>query len=161
MAWTTHIGMVGTDPLSCCCDRVFVTVVGEDVAHMAVLAGTDLQSQHAACFQPWFAVTPSQREQAQAGTIAMLWMFAFFEYARDGNGGGRTDGFTPIDQPLRGPLHVRSVCSRHVLLHSAEVAGPAVVSMAGDALPTVENLDRSRDNTRLQHLADPSVRDAV
>ena len=91
----------------------------------------------------------------------MLWMFAFFEQTRNGNGGDRTNGFTPVDQPLRSPFHVRPVRSGHVRRHSAEVAGPAVIGMAGDALSTVKDFNRKRGDACLDHLTDPGVRDAI
>lgn len=54
--------------------RIRVPVVAEDVAHVAVLAGVDLQSQHAGRLKPYLAVTFSQRQQLKASAVALLRM---------------------------------------------------------------------------------------
>ena len=72
VAGAAHMGMLGTDPVASRCGRALVAVVHQDVAHVAVLAGTDLQCEHAARFKSGLAETLSQRQQTQAGAVAML-----------------------------------------------------------------------------------------
>src|SRR5471032_1292355 len=74
VAGAAHVGMVGADPVAGCCWRALVTVVDQDVAHVAVLAGADLQCQRAARFKPGLAEALSQRQQTQAGAVAVLGM---------------------------------------------------------------------------------------
>ena len=62
------MGVVGTDPVACSSLRIAVTVVGEDVAHMSVLAGADLQGQDHKHSGLKF-VTPAQRHNGTAAVI--------------------------------------------------------------------------------------------
>ena len=39
---------------------------------MAVAAGADLQGQRASCLKPQLTIAPGQRQQTQAGTVAVL-----------------------------------------------------------------------------------------
>jgi hypothetical protein len=153
--------MVGTDPVVRVCLTVPVAVVGEDVAHMPVLAGADLQGQYAGRFQSRLAIAFGQRQQSQASPIAMLWMFAFFEQAGYRDSGSRTDVLPPVNQPLRCPFHVRLVCGRHMFWNGTETAASTIADMAGDALPAMENFDGASGDTRFQYLSDQGMRYAI
>ncbi len=70
-----NLGKVGADPLTSGRRFALISVVFQDVVYLAVLAGTDLQGQHAGRLQPNRAIALGQRQQAKAGTVAMFWMF--------------------------------------------------------------------------------------
>src|SRR5690606_6608235 len=63
VAGATHVGMVGADPVAGNDRRALVTVIDQDVAHVAVLAGADLQGQRAGRLKPDLAVALGQRQQ--------------------------------------------------------------------------------------------------
>ena len=56
------MGMVGADPVTGGGRRALVTIVLQDVMYVAVLAGADLQGQHAARFKPRLAIALGQRQ---------------------------------------------------------------------------------------------------
>src|SRR5438105_1386313 len=131
------MGVIETDPVIGGGLSGAVAVVGEDVAYMLVLAGADLQGQSAGSFQSGFAITLGQRQQSQAGAIAVLRMLAFFPQTRHRHGGGYTDVLSPVNQPLWCPFQVRAVRRRHMLGDSGKAAASGVAGMAGDTLPAM------------------------
>jgi len=71
--------VVGADPFAGARLSTAVAVVGENVAHMPVLAGADLQRQDIGRFQSRFAITLGQGQQPQAGRMvfgAVSWRAA-------------------------------------------------------------------------------------
>jgi len=153
--------MVGADPLVGGRWRALVAVVDEDVAHMAVLAGADLQGQHAGRLQPRFAVALGQRQQAETGAVAMLWMLVLGHQARHRFGRRRADALPPVDQPRRRPFHVGAVRRGHVCRRRGEAALTAVAGVAGDTLAPVYQLNRRDGDACFEHLPDQRVGHAV
>ncbi len=153
--------MVGADPFGLGGRGPLVAVVLQDVADVAVLAGADLQGQRAGCLQSPLAIAHGQRQQAQAGAVAMLGMPVLGHEPRHHLGSGRADALAPVNQPLRRPFHVGTVRRRHVRGDGGEAADPAVAGMAGDALAAMEQLDHRRGDARLQHLANQGLRHTV
>lgn len=84
-------GVVGADPVAGHGLAGLVAVVAKNVAHVAVLTGTDLQGQCAGRFEPRLAVALRQRQQAEAGAIAVFRVFVLFQQAGHHDGGGGTD----------------------------------------------------------------------
>ena len=58
-------GLVGADPLASGDRRALIADVGEDVAHVAVLAGANLQGEHAGRFKPYLSIALGQRQRAR------------------------------------------------------------------------------------------------
>jgi len=54
------MGVVGTNPVTRCHLGVGITIIGQNVAYMAVLASADLQGYTASHLQPQLAVTLGQ-----------------------------------------------------------------------------------------------------
>ena len=71
------------------------------------------------------------------------------------------DALAPIDQPLRRPLQVGAVGSRHVGLHRGVAAAALVASVGGHALAAQQQLHAVAGEARLQGLADERMRHAV
>ena len=76
---------------------------------MGAPGGAQLQRDQAGRLQARLAVAPGQREQAQAGAVAVFGMLALFEQSRDGAPGRHADARAPVDQPLGRPRQVRPV----------------------------------------------------
>src|ERR1700692_942953 len=89
VAGAADVSMVASVPVAGCCWRALVTVVDQDVAYMAVLAGADLQCQRAARLKPELAEALSQRQQTQAGAVAVLGMLVLLHQSRHRLGGSR------------------------------------------------------------------------
>jgi hypothetical protein len=63
-----------------------------------------------------------QREQAQAGAVAVLGVAPLDQQTLHGAPGGHTDALAPMNQPLGRPLQVGAVGGGHVLDHGGEAA---------------------------------------
>jgi len=153
--------MVRADPVGGGGRRAPVAVVFEDVAHVAVLAGADLQGQHAGRLEARLAVALRQRQQAQAGAVAVLGMAVLGHQARHRLGRRRADARAPVDQARGRPFHLGAVRRRHVRGRRRKAALPAVARVAGDALAAMHELDHGRRQARLKLLPDQRVRHAV
>src|SRR5450830_1049671 len=73
-------------------------------------------------FEAQFAIAFGQRQQVQTGTIAMLGMHVLSHRTRNSFDRGRANGLAPVNQPLRRPLHVRTVGHRHMRGDGGEAA---------------------------------------
>jgi hypothetical protein len=71
---SAQVGMLGVAPFVNGHLPALITVVFQDVVHMAVLAGADLQVQHASRLQSHLAVALGHRQPAKAGAVAVLRM---------------------------------------------------------------------------------------
>ncbi len=56
VARSAHVGMVGANPFGSGSRRALVAVILQDIFHVPVLAGADLQGQRASCLQPHFSI---------------------------------------------------------------------------------------------------------
>lgn len=52
IAGAAHVRVIGADPVAGGSRCALIAVVGQDVAHMPVFAGAQLQREHAGGFQP-------------------------------------------------------------------------------------------------------------
>jgi hypothetical protein len=153
--------MVGTDPVTGRWQRALVALVGQDVAHMAVAAGADLQGVTASCLKPRLAVTPGQRQQAQAGTIAVFRVAVLGHQPRYRLGSRRADALAPVDQALWRPCQMRAMGCRHLGSDGGEAALPAVARVTGYPLPAMHELHHCRRHARFQHLPDQRMGHAL
>lgn len=87
--------------------------------------------QGAAC------LTLGQRQQTQAGAVAVLRMPVLGHQLRNRLGSCRTDTLAPVDQALWRPRQVGEMGSRHVGSNGGEAALPAVAKVAGYPLPAM------------------------
>ena len=108
---------------------------------MPALASAQLQGQHASRLQPYFSIALGQRQQSQAGAVAVLRMLVFGHQPRHRFRRRRADAGAPVDQPLRRPLHVRAVRRRHVRGHRREATDAAAAGVAGHPLAPVQQFD--------------------
>jgi hypothetical protein len=155
------MGVVWTDPFAGARLSTAVAIVGENVEHMPVLAGTDLQRQDAGRFQSRFAITLGLGQQSQAGAVAVFMMFAFLQQACHCDGSSRADVLAPLNQSLRRPFHMRPVGGRYVISDGTETTASNFADVTGDALHTMEHFNRARCDSCFQYLTDQGVGDAV
>jgi len=138
-----------------------VTVVGQQVAHMVVAEGTQSEGPFAGRLQPCLAISARQVQQSQAGAVAVFGMLVGLQQPGDEFAACHADALAPIDQPLRRPLQVGAVGSRHVGLHRGVAAAALVASVGGHALAAQQQLHAVAGEARLQGLADERMRHAV
>ncbi|SAL87694.1 hypothetical protein AWB68_08502 [Caballeronia choica] len=91
----------------------------------------------------------------------MLGMLVLLHQARYRFTGGGSDTLSPVDQSLRGPLHVGAMRCGHVRGGRGKAAMPAAARMTGYPLPPMQELDHRGRDTRLQRLAHQCMRHAV
>lgn len=147
------MGVVRADPFIAVGVRHPVPVVDQDVVDVTVLAGTNLQSQHAGRLQAGIAVALGQLEQAEAGAVAVLWVLVFLQQSGHTHRHCGADRAAPVDQALRRPLHVGALRRGHVFGNGAEAADAAVEGMAGDMLSAMLQFDCSLRDACLKRLA--------
>jgi len=70
------------------------------------------------CTQSGVRVGIAQAHDSQTSPVTDLRMRLAFQNRAHNLGGGRTDGFGPVDQPRGGPLQMRLVALGHMLAHS-------------------------------------------
>src|SRR4051794_30401929 len=75
--------------------------------------------------------------------------------------GRRAHGFTPVNQPRRGPLQVRLMALGHVLMNGGVPISRRAAGMATDSLAVVEQFDRGCRVAGLQLLARELIGNAV
>ena len=128
---------------------------------MAVLGCAQLQRDQTGRLQPRLAVLARQREQAQAGAVAVLGVASLDQQALHGASGGHTDALAPVDQPLRRPLQVGAVGGGQVLDHGGEAALVSTAGVGGHALATVQQLHHPSRDAGFYHLTDQGLWHAV
>lgn len=80
-----------------------VAAVDEDVADVLALGGAEFEGDAAGGLQSGLAILLGQRQQTEAGAVAVLGVAALVQDALDGATRGCTDALPPVDQAL-GPL---------------------------------------------------------
>lgn len=154
------MGVVRADPFIAVRARHPVTVVNQDVADVAVLAGTDLQGQRAGRLQADLAIALGQLEKAEASAVAVLWMPVFPQQpCTHTAAAGRS--CPPVDHALRRPFHVGAVRRRHLSDNGAEAADAAFAGMAGDTLSSTQQFDCCSRDVCFQRLTHQRMRHAV
>jgi len=153
---TAHVGMLGTGPLGVQ-GMDAVAVVAQNLAHVAVLAGTERQSELTGGFQARRAVALGQPKKPQAGAVAVLGALVAREQPSDELTGGEPDATPTLDQTLRGPLDVCSMRRRHVLSDGAELTATVRAHVACDPIAAGEQLHRPSGDARVDRLADERV----
>jgi hypothetical protein len=99
------------------------------------------------------AVAAAEAEQAQAGAVTLLGMWAVGEDGGDKRRGLGADGLGPLDEARRRPLEMVLVCLGHVGGGGGVSARRVIAPMGGHALAAMEQLDGRG--------ADPRVHDFV
>src|SRR3974390_3557285 len=81
-----------------------IAPVAQDVAHVAVVPGAQLQRQRAGGLHAQRPIALGQTEQAQTAAVAVLRMAEAAQQLGDEVPGVRADAGAPVDQPLGRPL---------------------------------------------------------
>ncbi len=121
---------------------------------MAVTVHAQFQRQRTRRFETVAAIATREREQSEARPIAVFRVALLLQQSGDERAGGRADLLAPVNQPLRRPFEMGSVCGRHVLDDGGVAARAVIAGVAGNAAAAMQQFDRARRNARIELEAD-------
>src|SRR6185437_16412946 len=127
------------------------------------LAGGAAQAhgQATGALQAPLAVLTGERQQSEAGSIALLGVGLGTQHVLNDRPGVRADRLAPLDESPWRPLRVRAMRLGHVF--GDRRVGTALVRahMGGDTLAAEEDLNRRSGIARPHRMTDQGVRNAV
>lgn len=98
VAGAAQVGVLGADPVRGGGLGGEVTLVGQQVTHVAVAPGAQGKGALAGGLQPGLAIAARQAQQTQAGAVAVLGVLVGLQQPGDEFAAGQADALAPVDQ---------------------------------------------------------------
>ncbi len=141
--------------------RLAVETGGKDGSDRLAGPSAEREGACAARFEPSIAILARQREQTEAGAVALLGMRLGFEQMSDQVPGSDADCCRPVQQSSWSPLSMRAMRRRHVLRDRAVATTTMRASMTRYSLMTEQHFDRGAGDAQFDFLADQGMRHRV